>query len=380
MRIGLDEVIIGNRNNGVRQRDFNILEQLLQQIAARNWEAKVYMSQDIDREAIESLMPQTDKIQSVRTPLPSERAAIRTFRGAFYWRSQVARDNVQVLHTSYFPIPRIPVPVVLTVNDLRFVQYPETYSTARRMFLNAVVPSSLRRATRLIAVSEYTKYEITHYFGINPEKIDIAYIPPGPGFRPIEDRDALKRVQAQLGLPDRYILTVGALQPRKNLKRLFEAYIKLRSEKKTDQKLVIVGARLFGFNETVEFAKKSPYADDIIFSGYVSDEALPLVYNGASMLVFPSIHEGFGVPIVEAMACGIPVVASNVTALPEVAGGAALLFDPMSSDCIADAMCKVLEDDQCRRDLTERGFRRMAAFAPSQIASDIITTYEKVAG
>jgi len=375
MRIGINEVIIRERSDGNRQRDLNTLPTLLTKLCSRGDEALIYVSQNLSDNMTKRLVGNPDRVSVIKTPLSATSAFKRTIIGEYYWSRQVGREKLDLFHTSYYPVPRLKVPIVLTVNDVRFLHLPETYTRSRLMFLRQFVPYSLRRATRIITISGNTKDDLVRYFGISEGKVDVVYIPVDHGFGQVRDLKKLESVREKYGLPERYILYVGHLEPRKNLRRLIQAFSQLQIH--VSYHLVILGKASFGFEEIFRQANQSDCASKVVFTGYVEDSDMAAVYTLADLLVFPSLHEGFGIPVLEAMACGTPVVTSNVSALPEIAGDAAVLVDPYDVSAIAMGISNVLSNSQVYQELVEKGLHRVTHFDTEQSASAILDSYEK---
>lgn len=380
MRIGINEVLVYDRSTGTRQRELNTLPSLLTRLETVDSQAFVYVASPISAELLHRLTGSASSSTIVRTPLPAVPTYERVLKGIPYWRKRVLQDQLDLFHTSYYPIPRVPIPTVLTVNDLRFVHLPETYRLWRRFFLRLAVAPSLKRATRIIAISENTKSVIINHFGISAEKIDVVHIPASSQFRPVTEEKFLSQVRRKYSLPERFLLYVGHLEPRKNLARLIQAYFRLRTSREIKHKFVVLGQSSHGFKALMEKVTKSSFTGDVIFTGYVVEEDLPAIYSLADLLAFPSLYEGFGLPLTEAMACGTPVVTSNVSALPEVAGDAAILVNPYSVQAIADGIVKVLDDEELRLELVERGLQRVKAFSATKAADAIYQTYRKTLG
>ncbi|MDY7079456.1 MAG: glycosyltransferase family 1 protein [Chloroflexota bacterium] len=377
MRIGINEVLIYNRSSGARQREINVLPQVLRQIEASGGESVVYVARDLEDGLVHQLTGNAHNVTVVRTPLPSIPTYQRILKGIPYWRRRVVRDRLDIFHTTYYPIPQLPVPIVLIVNDVRFVHLPDTYPRLRCLFLRLVVPSSLRRATRIISISQDTKEDLIRFFGVTGDKIDVVHIVADPRFRPVADMSGLAQVRRRYGLPERLILYVGHLEPRKNLDRLVQAFVQLRDQDVINHHLVILGKPSFGFESMLDQVKRSDLTFQVVFTGYVEDEDMPAVYTLADVLAFPSLHEGFGIPVLEAMACGVPVITSNVSALPEIAGDAAILVDPYDVESIAGGIALVLSDENVRRQLIEKGLERVKRFSAEKSAAAIVETYKK---
>jgi glycosyltransferase involved in cell wall biosynthesis len=379
-RIGINEVIIGERSSGTRQRELNMMPALMREVQTRGWDSLVYVANGLSCDSVNSLVGQEFTGHVVRTPLPAIPTYKRLLKGIPYWRKQSQLDELCIFHTSYYPIPIVNAPTVLTVNDLRFIHMPETYSRGRLHFLQMAVPWSLKRAQRIIAISNDTKNDLIERFSVDPAKIDVIHIAANPDFRQVEEQGMLQAARQRYRLPQKYILAVGHLEPRKNLIRLIQAFAALRAAKAVEHDLVILGKPTLDFKSTLETAKASAFAEHIIFTGYVEDNDMPAIYTLADALAFPSLHEGFGVPVLEAMACGVPVVTSNSSALPEVAGDSAIFVDPHSVDSIAKGLLTVLKDSGLRKRLIEKGFKRLMAFTPEAAAKKTCETYAHVIG
>jgi len=378
MRIGINEVLIYRRSTGTRQREINMLPALIRQIRRRRDESVVYVARDLEADALATLIGGAEATPVVRTPLPAIPTYQRLIKGLGYWPRQVLRDRLDIFHTAYYPVPKLPIPVVLTVNDVRFVHLPETYGLARRLFLALAVPLSLRRAARIIAISRDTRNDLVQRFGVHESKIDVVHIAADARFRPVTDEDRLRGVRQRHHLPQRFILCVGHLEPRKNLLRLVQAFARLRSTGNIPHHLVILGKPAFGFAPVLDEVAKAGIREQVVFTGYVEDDDMPAVYTLAELLAFPSLHEGFGVPVLEAMACGTPVLTSTVSALPELAGDAAVLVNPLCVEDIARGIARLLNDASLRRSLKERGFKRVDQFRPDRLAEQTVNTYDRV--
>lgn len=267
---------------------------------------------------------------------------------------------------------------MVTVHDLTFIRVPEAAPPRLRSYLNDVVPRSLRRADHIIADSHATKNDIVALYSVPIERISVIWGGVGSDFRPIHDEISLKQIRQKYALGQRpFLLSVGTVQPRKNYSRIVQS-LKLLHQKGIDVALVIAGGKGWLEDEMYRTIRDLKLHDHVQLIGYVSDADLPYLYNASACVVFPSLYEGFGFPVLEGMACGIPVVTSNISSLPEVAGEAALLVDPYDVEDLTAAIAKVLTDDGLRSELRTRGIKRAAKFTWHASAKLLHTTYMQV--
>ncbi len=300
------------------------------------------------------------------------------------WLAQVGRvgfnrltPGATLFHATEHLLPPLRgVPTVLTVHDLIFRRYPAHHKRLNRWYLNTTMPLFCRRAGHIIAVSEQTKRDVVEAYGIPAEKIAVIYEAANPRFRP-QPPETVAAVRARYGLPERYVLFVSTIEPRKNLSRLLTAFERVHAAGLADA-LVIVGRRGWLFDAFFADLARSPAKDAVLFPGFVPDADLPAVYAGAQVMAFPSEFEGFGLPVLEAMACGAPVVCSNTSSLPEVAGDAALLVDPLDVNILADALARVLQDAPLREQMRARGLLQAARFSWSRAAEETLAVYRQV--
>ncbi len=270
------------------------------------------------------------------------------------------------------------VPTVLTVHDMSLVSLPGFHPFRRRLF-RPLQAAALRRADAVITVSEASKNDILRLSGIPERRLHVIHEAASPAFRPIDDRRLLQTVKKRYDLPERFILFVGTLEPRKNLKRLIEAFSILKKGKGIAHRLVLVGMLGWGYREVKAAIGASGLRSDIQVTGYVPFSDLPALYNLAEIFVFPSIHEGFGLPLLEAMSCGVPAVASNHESLLEVAGEAVLRADPGDVDALAEAIGRLVESEPERRRLSALGLRHAARYSWESTARLTLEVYSKIA-
>ena len=252
----------------------------------------------------------------------------------------------------------------MTVHDLIPLLFPRWQTTRRVLYFKYFLKYRFRFVDRFIAVSNTTKQDLIDLFEIPEDKIDVVYEGVSEQFRPIEK----KRKD--------FILTVGTLEPRKNFKRIIEAYISLRTEEKISDKLIIVGKKGWLFDDILTIP--GAFQDDIIFKGYVSEDELIRLFQLARFFIYPSMYEGFGLPILEAMACGCPVITSNTSSMPEVAGDAASLVDPYRIEEIKNAMYTLTNDAGLCTKMSAEGIRRASKFSWQRAAEQTSQVYEEV--
>jgi glycosyltransferase involved in cell wall biosynthesis len=249
------------------------------------------------------------------------------------------------------------------------------------MQMRLTVRMTARRAAHIITVSEYSRRDISATYGIAPQRITVTPEAAPPNFLPVDNETELRRIRESYGIQENYILSLCSIQPRKNLVRLIEAYSCLRGvrpEGKLPQ-LVLAGKRGWLDSETFRAAERNALGNDLLFTGYVAERDLPGLYSGAICFVYPSYFEGFGLPVVEAMQCGVPVIAGNRTSLPEVVGEAGLLFDPFDTQALVKALTQVIDDSEYRAVLRSKGLERARNFNWKTTAQLTLGVYERAA-
>jgi glycosyltransferase involved in cell wall biosynthesis len=287
---------------------------------------------------------------------------------------------VDMLHVQFTAPLFCPVPVIATIHDLAFEHMPETFTRRGSLQLKLTVRWTAKRAARIATVSEYSRQDLIKTYKLPPEKVVVTYNGIGPIFSPQPaSGDEAQKLRHRFGIERAFILAVGSLQPRKNLVRLIRAYSELRSRLGDfNHQLVIVGRKLWLANEIFAEVKKQDWGRDVIVTGYVPDEDLPAFYRAASAFVYPSLFEGFGIPPLEAMACGTPVVTSNTSSLPEVVSDAALLIDPYDEQDLANALLRIVNDEKLRALLRERGFVQAKKFTWRNAAEKTLQLYREI--
>jgi glycosyltransferase involved in cell wall biosynthesis len=279
-----------------------------------------------------------------------------------YTLTKICHDTrADLLHVTYNAPFVSPCPIVVTVHDVIFQRFPEFFSARDRLLFATLLPLSLRRAAAIITDSECSRADIITFYPFTAGKVYMVPLAPAPTFRPIEPPIA-QRVCERYGVASQFILAVGNLQPRKNLMRLVDAYRNLLTQGLDNHQLVLVGKDALRSNEFRAQVRDLVEAGRLALTGYVPESELPALYSAASAFVYPSMYEGFGLPILEAMACGAPVITSACSSMPEVAGDAAVLVDPTRIDRIAAALHTVLTQPALADELRRRGQARAVEF------------------
>jgi len=289
-------------------------------------------------------------------------------------------DRPHLLHGQYTAPLACPVPVVVSVHDVSFLEHPEYFTRDRAMQLQFTVRRTVYRAARILTGSEFSKASILKVYGdLDEEKVVVVPNAAAKEFRPIPREAATAAVRERFRIQAPFVLSVGDLQPRKNQIGLIRAFARLvKAYPQLKQHLVLAGKETWFADQVHRAARESGIADRIQFCGFVSDEHLLDLYNACDLFVFPSFYEGFGLPALEAMACGRAVVCSHTSALPEVVDGAAILFDPYATDEIGRALADLLLDSQLRARMERLGLQRAAHFSWQKTAQRTLDVFQDV--
>jgi glycosyltransferase involved in cell wall biosynthesis len=295
----------------------------------------------------------------------------------FYLNSR-SDNKIDLFHGTMAMLPlAATVPMVITIYDLVLEKFPETMYWKNWLSLKTLMRASARKALKIIAISENTKKDIMDCFGIEDEKIRVIYLGVDRQFSPQPDPNEAG-VLSKYNLPSGYILSVGTLEPRKNILRLINAYKMVASSGEPVPKLVIVGGHGWRNEDLGKLVRESGLADRVVLVGYVPDEDLPTLYRNATVFVYPSLYEGFGLPPLEAMACGTPVITSNLSSIPEVVGDAGIVIDPYNTTEIARAIASVLNNEELRESLRTSGLVRSRLFNWDKTALETLKLYQEV--
>ncbi|MCL5264948.1 MAG: glycosyltransferase family 4 protein [Chloroflexi bacterium] len=382
MRIGFNVLFLKQPMTGSGQYTANLLRALAR-IDRRN--SYVLLGSGLEDASVALEWP-SHRYRDVRTPF-----------GAFnrqldkVWFEQVSvptacrEEGIDIVHYPYFAAPliaRARSRVVVTVHDVIPLLLPPYRGSLAVRTYTRLVSTAARRADVVIADSESTKADIVRLLGIPSERIRVVYLAADERFKPVEDSAALEGVRRKYGLRDSFVLYLGGLDARKNVVSLAKAFAVASRELGADIQLAIAGQPMSGsklFPDIHGAVRELGIERSVVFLGLVAEDDRPLLYSAAKLFAFPSLYEGFGLPPLEAMACGSPVVCSNTSSLPEVVGDAAITCEPTDHLRLAEAMLQVLTDGDLRAELRRRGLARSQSFDWKKTAEETLSVYEAIA-
>jgi glycosyltransferase involved in cell wall biosynthesis len=375
MHVAINAHLLAHTRSFRRAGVSHYIEQTLLHLGAidRSNRYTVYTTRGLDQSALP--LPPNFRVRPSRLPTINPRVRIP-------WEQLLAPLLVRAIKADVFHgvlnvLPLVcPVPGVVTVHDLAFIRFPQTFRSYNRTYLDFATRLSVRRAARILAVSEHTKREVVGLLGVPPERVVVTPNAVRAHFRPPAPA-TLEAFRTAKGLPEQFVLYVGTLEPRKNLPTLLEAYAEVA--RRSDAPLIVGGGKGWLYDQVFQRLDELGLRERVRFVGYIDEEELPLWYAAATVFVFPSIYEGFGMPPLEAMACGTPVVTSNSSSLPEVVGDAGLMAPPHDAAAFAEAISRVLGDADLRHELRERGLVRARAFDWRVTAERTLAAYEVAA-
>ncbi len=323
---------------------------------------------------------QAPGVELVRTRWPTHRPLARILWEQALLPRMLAARGVELVHGLVNVLPlATKVPGVVTVHDLSFLHLPGALPRAKRLYLRALCRASVRRARAVIAVSRQTGQDVVRSFSVSARRVHVVYNGVDDRFRPPDPAQAAAFRRAR-GLPERYVLYLGTLEPRKNLERLLQAFALWRSRHpgQEDVVLVLAGARGWFYESVFRRSESLGLTRVVRFPGYLPPEELPLWYGAATVFVYPSLFEGFGLPVLEAMACGTPVLCSDTASLGEVVGDAAWKVPPEDTEALAQGLAGLLSDPGLRTQLAGRGLARARRFSWQRTAQETAAVYEAV--
>ena len=291
---------------------------------------------------------------------------------------QLRRARAALYHSPYYLMPYRPgVPTIVTIYDLIPLVHPQCFSAAQRLIYRLAHLLALQTADIILAISQATKADLIRYCHLSPERVVVTPLAADAHFTP-QSPESIASVRQRYALPGNYVLYFGSNKPHKNLVRLLEAWEDCRLQI-ADCKLVIAGHWDARYPQAKAMVERLALADRVVFLGPVPEEDLPALYSGATLFVFPSLYEGFGLPVLEAMACGAPVICSNTSSLPEVVEDAALMVNSLDTEELATAMSRVLADETLRQEMRQKGLAQAARFSWERTARETLAVYRQVA-
>jgi glycosyltransferase involved in cell wall biosynthesis len=362
MRIGIDAHAIGTQAGGNETYMWELLKALEEHAPVT------------DIVAFADPHGSDELAASIRFPVRRLASGSSYLRVPILLPRMARRERVDLLHVQYNAPPYCPCPFVASIHDVVWLRHPELLKPSMRHRLKWLVPGTLRRAARVFTLTEAVKGEIIEAYGVPAGRIDV--VPPAidPALSPERNPDVQATAREKYGLPQDFVLYVGALQPRKNLVRLATAFSRLGA-RGLPHALVLAGKRAWLTGDMLADIEALGLGDRLRYTGYVDRDDLPALFGGASAFAYVSVYEGFGLPVLEALACGAPTLAADIPVFREVAGDAALLVDPLEVDAIEDGLAKLLTDNDLRGTLQASGPTRAAHFSRERTAKAALRGY-----
>ncbi|MDI6891766.1 MAG: glycosyltransferase family 1 protein [Actinomycetota bacterium] len=373
MKIGIDISSAVNQQAGIGRYTYYLVEHLLKMDTQNEYTLFYYYTGE-DRKLFEGYPNVVRK--ATRIPGRLLRLGYLSL-SKLHLSADFLVDDVDLFHSPDCVLPPLRVKSIVTIHDLASILFPQYYTAINRSYLKFMVPQSARQAEKIIVDSEATKNDAVNLLKVPTSKIKVIYPGVDKKFRRVE-REEIVAIKQRYQLPDKYILFVGTIQPRKNLATLVDAFSLLKRDKDFDWELIVAGPKGWLYRDLFQRIEQLELSRDVIFLDFVPGEDLPALYNGADIFVYPSLYEGFGLPVLEAMACGTPVICSNVSSLPEIVGDAAILVDPYFVEGLSQAIYSLLMDNNKRGELREKGLKRARMFSWEKAASEVLEVYREI--
>ncbi|HET6454025.1 MAG TPA: glycosyltransferase family 1 protein [Armatimonadota bacterium] len=315
-----------------------------------------------------------------RSSWKSEHPAVRIAWEQIVLPFLLRKHQLDVLHSPMHVLPGIcPVRSVVTVLDLAFMRHPETYPRRQRKYLEFATKRAVRKANAVIAISENTRRDVIEAFKVPESRVLTTPLGVDESFGPAP-KVRIEETRRRYGMGEQSLLYVGTLEPRKNIAMLLAAFGQVRTDFEQPCELVLAGGKGWFYDEIFRLVESLGLRNHVRFTGYVRKEDLPVLYSAAAVFVYPSLYEGFGLPPLEAMACGTPVITSNASSLPEVVGDAGIMVDPHDAQALAEAILRVMRDPDLRQEMSEKGIERAKQFSWQQTARLTLQAYHDALG
>ena len=376
-RIGIDVTSAVNQGAGIGRYTRELVKALA--AAENDYDYALFSAKVPVLSPVENPLPEGANISFRSAPI-SERWLYRLwYRLRIPIPVQILTGNIDLFHSTDFVLPPLKpeIPSLLTIHDLSFVHYPETFTPQLGNYLNNIVPRSVGRATHILADSEATKSDISEIWQVPDDKITVLYSGVSRDFQPTNDPRSIDELRANYDLGQGpYLLCVGTVQPRKNYQMLIQAFRNVAQQ--FPHNLIFAGGKGWLFDQILAEIEEQGLEDRVRFIGFVDDQQLPALYSEASLFLFPSLYEGFGLPLLEAMACGVAVISSNASSLPEVAGDASLKLPPNDLDSWTEAIIALLSNSSRRTGMIADGFLQVRNFTWEKAADNLRRVYRQL--
>lgn len=375
MKIGIDTTSAVMQGGGIGRYTRELVQATLAQDTA--YEYVLFSAPPPSGKSLEALFPANGRVTHKIAPISEQWLYRMWYRARLPISVQRFTGKLDLFHSPDFVLPPVSgnIPTLLTVHDLSFVHFPEVYPEVLVNYLNKVVPWSVGRATHILADSEATKQDLMAVWQVSAQKISVLYSGVSELFSRVEDVERITAVRQKYNLGEApYLLSVGTVQPRKNYQMLIQAFAPVAN--KFPHNLYIAGGKGWLYDEMMVEIEKQGLIDRVRFIGFVDDADLPTLYSAADLYLFPSIYEGFGLPMLEAMACGVPVIASNVSSLPEVGEGTAVLLPPHDLAQWTQKINELLADSVPKKQMITAGYKQVQRFSWEKAANQLLLIYQ----
>jgi glycosyltransferase involved in cell wall biosynthesis len=377
MKIGIDTTSAVMQGGGIGRYTRELVQATLAQDTANEY--VLFSAPPPSSKSLEALFPANGRVTHKIAPVSEQWLYRMWYRARLPISMQRFTGKLDLFHSPDFVLPPVSgnIPTLLTVHDLSFVHFPEVYPQVLVNYLNKVVPWSVGRATHILADSEATKQDLMAVWQVPSEKVSVLYSGVSDLFARVEDEGMITAVRHKYNLGEApYLLSVGTVQPRKNYQMLIQAFAPLAN--RFPHNLYIAGGKGWLYDEMMAEIEKQGLTDRVRFIGFVDDADLPTLYSAADLYLFPSIYEGFGLPMLEAMACGVPVIASDVSSLPEVGEGTAVLLPPHDPAKWTQKINELLADSEQQKQMTTAGYKQVQRFSWEKAATQLLLIYQRL--
>lgn len=368
MKFGIDAKYLLQKRTGITNYVRGLIDGLSQIDQTNEY---ILYQNSIEAEEKQSSYPANFRIKTIRSlPIVWKQWAVPR---------DIEKERLDLFHSPTSTIPMVrKCPTVVTIFDLFTKINPSWFPAKVTIPLNILTGYAARHADLIITISESTKNDIIKYYNVLPEKIKVTYLAKDDVYSPIDDEEALRSIRSKYNIKKDFILYVGSLFLFRNIPALLKAFSVLVHEKGVDVNLVLVGRQFWQQFDLRELIDKLDIQEHVIYLGYAPYNDLPLLYNAAEAFVYPSLYEGFGIPPLEAMACGTPVITSNIASLPEVVGDAGILINPYSIDSLVEGLYRVLIDKDLQKELRRKGIERSKLFTWDKTAQATLEAYKQI--